>query len=1134
MAGEYVKLTDIEHVLKRPGMYIGGLEPVPRSEYVFNFETGKLDSAYISTPLALHRIFVEILSNATDNKGRTERDNPDADVGSIDVTMDNYWITVTNGGNPIPLVDHDSGYLVPELIFGHLRSGSNYGDNRNDAGVNGIGAKATNIFSLEFIVECGNADMGLYYKQVWTNNMMKVEEYELTNYDGDSFTRISYHADFERFYQDGYSDEDLVFFAAETLCASYNSNVVVSFNEVVYDLRSNESFKDLLIDPKAKFISYEGEINTKLGDGTIKFIVADTPNDGKELSFVNGMRTRQGGKHVDAVNDNVIDSILKKINDDQLEKAKKMMKKGKLTAAETKSFKIYSKNLVDHLTVIVSVSDVPDPDFVGQTKDKLNNPVIKFKISDELLKPISSWQIMRIIKELIKSKQVISLKKTDGKLAKHVNLNKLTDANQAGKKQRHLCTLAVSEGDSASGYIDDFISLINNGKDYYGNLKLQGKILNVMVADAFQVSESIPISNIKKALGLKEGTDYSDPKEFKNLRYGSLLIMTDADVDGRHITALILLYFHTYFPSLISMGFIKLYRTPILRVYRGKEVIKFFSEAEFYTWKNSLSENEVNKWKFKYYKGLGTSQKSEVRDDLVNSKYVEFIYDDEAEYYMRLAFDKGNENKRKKWIVNYDEMLAPVVEGQETISDLLNIELRSYSFATLTRALPSVIDGFKESIRKLVYGSLELWKNNSNEVKLINLSAFVMEKANYHHGNISMEKMAIKMAQSYTGANNLPLLIGVGQYGTRIEAGKNCSAARYLFIKPSNLLKYIFHKEDKPLLVDKIEDGIKVEPENYYPIVPLHIINGVIGIATGFSTDIPPHDPLDVIDWYENRLNGVNLFPPEPRYVNYKGIIGPIIYQDEDGNIFDDELPSKYYCLGDFHLEKNKVVITELPIKTSPSSYAAKLKSLIEEKKIKDFRDLSTGNNVYFEIEGWEEKASVDTLGLSSTISMTNIVCLDKYGRPTLYPTIHDIFEEFYEIRLEKYHERKLYKLDKLKEDILKLEQEIKFITLVLDGSIKVLKVSKNVIYDSMKHYNLPNDIYTRVKLSRCSQDEIDDAEKLIKEKLKEIKRLEDTRPEDIWLDDLDTLKQEYIKWRKQQDKKDAKNNKIVKTVEKV
>lgn len=1131
---EYKQLTDIEHVLLRPGMYIGGLEPVPRTDYIYNFDNKKIVENVISTPFALHRMYIEILSNSTDNIARTKRKKASKNIDyTIEVTMATDNITVVNGGNPIPIKKHSSGIYIPELIFGNLRTGSNYGDVRNEAGVNGIGAKATNIFSNLFIIECANAESHKIYKQSWSNNMKEVTDPEIFKYNGkESYTKITYFPDFERFELEEFSLEDFCYFAAEAAFSSYNTGISISFNGELFSFQDEKLFKNCLADPKAKNIIYDGDLlpdkKTKTV-GKIKLILVDTPNEGKELTFVNGMRTRNGGKHLDAFNDTIIKPILEKINDEQLEKAKKMMKKGKLTASETRNFKLYPKNLTEHFTIVVSVNGVSNPDFVGQTKDKLSNPIIKFEIPDGLLKPISTWKIMDIIKDLIKAKQSITLKKTDGKLTKFVNLDKLNDANNAGKKDRMNCTLFISEGDSASNYVSSYMSFIENGKDYCGILKLQGKVLNVFTADPFQISESKPITNLKKALGLKEGTDYTIPKNFKSLRYGKLVIMTDADVDGKHITCLVLLYFYAFYPSLIQIGFIQLYRTPILRAANGNKVLKFFTEAEFLNWEIENAENvDLKKWKFVYFKGLGSSETKHIREDFLDQKIVVFTLDKLADHFMKLSFDKGMENERKKWVIQYDKYKIPIISGNESVSDLLNIELRSYSFATLTRALPSVIDGFKESIRKLIYGSLDLWKSNSKPVKVFKLSAYVMDKAEYHHGDASMNKIIIKMCQRFIGSNNLPLLLGVGSFGTREYGGKDSSSPRYISVKPSPLLKYIFNKEDEPLLKYKIEENVKVEPESYFPIIPIHIINGTVGIATGFSTTIPPHNPLDVIKWYENRLNDIHLYPPQPNYVNYKGTIQPVQFQEEDGTIHEDELPSKYYCLGDFHMEDDKIIVTELPISIWPDTYRNKLKKLLENKQISEVRDCSIIDKVYFEIGGWQNKISLETLGLCSSISLRNIVCLNHEGIPTIYSTIYEIFEEFYLIRLNVYEQRRLYKISKLKEDIAELELEAKFISLVLDGSIKVLNIKKSIIVKSLEKYDIPSRIFIRVKLSRCTYDEIEENNKKIKICLDKIEILENTKPEQMWLKDLKQFKTAYIKWRKETDKEDEKNNKII------
>lgn len=187
------------------------------------------------------------------------------------------------------------------------------------------------------------------------------------------------------------------------------------------------------------------------------------------------------------------------------------------------------------------------------------------------------------------------------------------------------------------------------------------------------------------------------------------------------------------------------------------------------------------------------------------------------------------------------------------LKDFINKELVQYSHADVVRSIPSVVDGLKPSQRKVLYSCFK--RRLTQEMKVAQLAGYCAEHTAYHHGEQSLHATIINMAQDYVGSNNLPLLFPSGQFGTRLQGGKDAASPRYIFTRLNEVTRLIFPESDDSLLSYKEDDGQVVEPEFFIPVVPLVLINGAHGIGTGWSTYIPPHHPIQVIDALESHLS---------------------------------------------------------------------------------------------------------------------------------------------------------------------------------------------------------------------------------------------------------------------------------------
>ena len=202
----------------------------------------------------------------------------------------------------------------------------------------------------------------------------------------------------------------------------------------------------------------------------------------------------------------------------------------------------------------------------------------------------------------------------------------MDDANFAGTRKSHLCTLILTEGDSAKSMAIAGLSVV--GRDKYGVFPLKGKMLNVRDASIKQITNNQEITNLKKIIGLETNKKY---KDIKSLRYGKVMIMTDQDHDGSHIKGLFLNMIHSEWPELLKLGFVVCMVTPIIKAIKGNRIKSFYTLTDYNQWKETVN---VSQWKIKYYKGLGTSTSKEAKEYFQDLKINEYEFDEQTDEAM--------------------------------------------------------------------------------------------------------------------------------------------------------------------------------------------------------------------------------------------------------------------------------------------------------------------------------------------------------------------------------------------------------------------------------------------------------------------------------------------------------------------
>ncbi|KAL8851969.1 MAG: hypothetical protein Q9221_003180 [Calogaya cf. arnoldii] len=1032
----YQKLTQLEHIIKRPDTYIGSAERTEKEMWVYNSQKESMEMRNISYVPGLYKILDEILVNAADNKQR------DKNMDHIKVTVDREKgeVSVWNNGRGIPIEIHAKEKIyIPEMIFGHLLTSSNYDDDAEKVtgGRNGYGAKLCNIFSTSFTLDTADSKTKLRYRQTWTENMSKMGKASITANKSDDFTKVTFTPDFRYFKMDGMDDdfEDLVKRRVYDLAGTVKG-VKVSLNGDLIKIRNFKKYmemytKAIKVERGDEAANDTSEIITETPDARWELGFAVSDGSFQQVSFVNSIATTSGGTHVNYIADQVANKLM--------EIVKKKLKKEGGAALKTNQIR-------NHLFLFVNCQIV-NPAFTSQTKEQLTTKHSQFgskpTVSDEFMKKIAKTEVVNNILHFAQQKADQILKKSDGNRRNRMDNPKLVDANLAGTKDGWRCTLILTEGDSAKGLAIAGRSVVS--ADRFGVFPLRGKLLNVRDATVDQISKNAEIQNIKNFLGLKHKTEYTD---CKSLRYGHLMIMTDQDHDGSHIKGLLINFLQVQYPSLLKIPeFLVEFITPIVKVYKGdpKYPTKsqtFFTMPEYEVWKEAHKEERG--WEHKYYKGLGTSttEDAQVYFHDLDRHLKEFHTIQEGESgLIELAFSKKMADERKEWLRQFKPgTYLDHSSNQITYTDFVNKELILFSMADNMRSIPSVVDGLKPGQRKVLYTCFK--KNLKKDMKVVELAGSVSGLTAYQHGETSLQSTIVGLAQTFVGSNNINCLEPSGNFGSRLEGGNDTASARYIYTRLSPFARRVFHSADEPLLTYNTDDERTIEPEMYVPVVPMVLVNGADGIGTGWSSSIPNYNPEEIVENLKLMMDGEPLKPMIPWFRDFKGAVTPMG-------------PDRYKFSGIIRqTAANEIEITELPIRMWTQQFKDKLVEILKAEKtpsfIKDYDDYNTHLDVHFIIrmeekymeatlkEGLEEKFK-----LSRTLATSNLVAFDPEGRITKYATVEEIMKEFYGVRIKFYEKRKAHMLSEKTQDLEKYTNQMRFIQMIIDGQLVIAKKKK-------------------------------------------------------------------------------------------
>ena len=1053
----------------------------------------------------IYKMFDEIIVNARDQRERL-KDRKDAiQLTEIKVSIDKEKgiVSIYNNGDSIRIEKHSSGLYNPHLIFGRLLTSGNYkkGEKRTVGGYNGYGAKIVNIFSDEFNIEIIDRSTKKKFVQTFTNNMINFTEPIITKSTAKPYTKVTWKTDFNRFGIDGFSDDmvSLMKRRVNDIAGITDNKVSVYYNGKKLNIKSFKDYIELY--PTTSIKTYD-----KLSERWELGITVSSNDKFEQISFVNGISTPNGGIHVDTVTKIISSLVVKYI--------KKKHKKD-----------VQEKYVKNYLSIYLNCV-IENPSFDSQAKERLITPKSKFgsqpEINEKMIKKACDSGLSEKVMQFSDFKENSLTKKTDGKKKNKLrDIPKLDDANWAGTRKSQLCTLILTEGDSAKSMAIAGLSVV--GRDQYGVFPLKGKVLNVRDANPKQIIGNSEITNIKKILGLESTKKY---KDVKTLRYGKVMIMTDQDHDGSHIKGLILNLFHSQWPELLELNYINCMITPIIKATYGKNVKSFYTLTEYHEW----MEKTNKKCSIKYYKGLGTSTSKEAKEYFKDLKINQYVVDEKTNESMNLAFSKKEADLRKKWLKSYNEEEILDFNCQETkVTDMINKELKHFSNADNARSIGSCIDGLKVSQRKILFSCFK--RKLYNEIRVAQLSGYVSENAAYHHGEASLQGAIIGMAQTFVGANNINLLEPNGQFGTRLHGGSDSASPRYIHTQLNPIIDTLYPSSDFPLLDYINDDGQMVEPKWYCPILPMVLINGMIGIGTGFSTTIPQFNPLDCSKNIKRKLNGDPYLAMKPYY---KGFKGKVIKNVQKGI-------TKFITKGKYTIEDDKIIITELPIGKWTHDFKEFIEKTIqmENSWILDYENHSTDETVKFIVKVDDEvlfdntykKDDVieDKFKLTSSKSLSNLHLYNKDGVIHKYDTIYQIIDEHYYTRYSMYQKRKEYDINKLENEIKYLNAKMMFINYVIDEKIIVYKQPKASIIDSLRSFNFPfyestiileydegvevtnqYNYLLNLPIHSFTLEKVQELEDEISKRDQELEILSNTSIKDMWIQELEAFEEQY------------------------
>ena len=1085
---ELKQLTMREHARERE-MWVGSKAPQTIETYLLRDNKFVLEKVFY--PPALLKIIDEILVNALDhyvsypNEVKEVRLSVD-EKGYIEVYNDGPGIEISKKKNI-----QDKEMYSPQFIFAEFLTGTNFDDTQERVvgGQNGVGAKIAVVFSIIFTVETLDKVTNQLYKQNFLDTLLSISEPEIKSVPPNrkSYTKIRFLPNYSDFSID--INEFLPTLKAllevRMWQAAAYTPIKISYNGSVIPYKNFKTYCEMFSNVPVYYTKLQGP------DGKMPWEVCFAISDGKsrDVSIVNGIFLPRGGTHINHLQNLLtkaiqtkIDKIVKKIqvkfNKNNISNNMFLFMCGPIPSptfsSQTKEalcnpiekFASYDFSTKDYNSIWTMMEpvlmDILEKKQTGEVKTRANRTKVD----------VAKYVEAKYCRDA-KLCQYCGLIITEGDSASGtVNTGLLSGASDKytydyygifstggvpinGLKQSVDLSVAIKQKKTTKeiSELDDIDTDENKEFDEMSNPEIKfpdRKFPNE------RLKKNERLSSLMKVLGLDYNKKYElspvGDKEFKTLRYGFVIGMMDQDLDGFNIFGLIATFFMTYWPALIQRGYLRRAITPIIRAYPKKKppatknsrsakvseeyrVYEFYSEKEASQWLESKTEEQRNNFKLEYYKGLGThdEQKKEITQIFKKFDKNIRIYHLTPDSFKDLEIFYGNETNPRKKMLADPSILEHSEHNNIPINEHFKIDTKLYQRNNLLRKLSSMVDGLVDSRRKIL---MVARKNGHNKIKVQGLAGMAVAEANYHHGEVSLEQTIIKMAQAYPMARNLPLLIPIGNFGSRSKGYKDSAASRYIYTHVNyRLVDKLFRKEDDYILKYDLDDGNRYEPKYYVPIIPYVLCeNGEIP-ATGWKMVIHARNVFSILANTRAMITGK---------ITKCGKL-PIWTNNFKGNVV--EINGRWYYTGLFEYNEitNTLHITELPSGlfsdiylrgTDADSRTDKKKSGIQALPVvEDFEDRTTNQNVNISIKLKvgamteimakyphlnQDDAILNYFQLKLAIQ-NDINLINANGEVICYKNYEDVFNDWFVFRKELYEKR-------IEREIILIDYEIKML----------------------------------------------------------------------------------------------------------
>ena len=1064
-------VLDIKQHIMSKSMWLGSKSLTEYGEWIYDVETAKFIKKKLTYSSALLKTFWELVCNAIDASIKNK------EVKEIFITFDieTGMFSIYNDGGSIPIkFDEKFKVWVPELVATNPFSGSNLKVNkeRRTGGTNGLGLKLCNIFSNKLFLECYDGQYG--YAQSFEKRMDKISKPEIIKWDDlkkkDQYKRvyIEYYPCWSAFeYKIDENTglpakphlrtiETLVRTIAYQTAAYVRKGITVKFNGEKLPINSLESYAKLFC---------EDIVSVSLKHPTDPWdLIIGIHDEGKleHQSFVNGIYVRGGGDHIDAITDLLVAALK--------DRTQKILKVNKAVR--------FNRNMITNHLFIFQRGDVPDPEFDGQRKDTIRAPAKKFK--DYELPTAFVTRVWNILKDNILATYAAKQQQDDGtKKRNKINIDGLRDADVVHKKGNSAeARLILSEGNSAESMVRRMLTDSTLGFKLYGTYNLRGVPMNIRketrVVRKVKIrpkkwdNDTNRLKHLVTILGLDFTKTYEKPTDMQTLRYGGVIMAVDQDIDGvGNILSLTLNFIDLFWPALLKNGYVAQLATPLIRVYpvSRKDTIKeFYSSLSYEKWKKEEFNGEEppsKKYKIKYYKGLSTHEKQEVKRiaTTFHKHIIKFEGNEESSKLFEAFFGKLP-NVRKI------ELAKPMKEYPE-YEDKLSIpctvhlmrDTKEFQNEKNYRNLACVTDGLNPSRRKILMGALDEFANSDKTMKVFMFGGSVAKNYQYHHGDMSLNGTITRMAQTFLGSNYLPLLFGAGEFGTRLQGGDDAGQSRYIEVGSNNkLVKILYPSEDRYILKYKFEDGERSEPQEWPSIIPMPLAETFEGIGTGWKQVSWARDIYSIIENVKRVIRGKPVKPMPPESFGFTGLFRLV-----DGI---------EYCVGMYDIKKQSanskmdvIHIKELPIGVWTKYYL----NWLREKREEYIQDITENCGVNVSITIVLKKGMLEVInkefGSENFTPIEECFGLYRSMQPFLnftdgdgcvheYKTYEQIFMVWYDVRKELYELRLrcLSIMTKLRikflENIIRFTDEYKTMNISNKSEEDVLKVIEKNKFD--------------------------------------------------------------------------------------